>query len=228
MIWDWDLVPFQVLDCPLNMAGHEAEKVDPKFSNAPTNRNYWHFWKLAFARYDGNSFPLTNNRQVFCKQRYIPGNVSQLRSTLVEQDIDIAWSSTASKRWKHVLGSCKITSRLLPSWQVNCCSQSNRVLLYHTQIHVSLAFDRASMRMTTWPRARQKWKKRISLFHFCLALGRKGKSKSKGLACLVPDVTSFLGGVKLLQCLVRDLSVPRRNKDIPDTWKMMLPQKVVS
>ena len=143
------------------MEGHEAEKVDPKFrTHLPTRRHFLHLWKLDFAMYDlGGSFPLTNNRQVFYMQRYIPGNVSQLRSTLVEQDISVAWSSTASKRRKHVLGSCKIPLRLLPSWQVNCCSQSNRVLLYHTQIHVSLAFDRASMRMTTLPRARAKMEK---------------------------------------------------------------------
>ena len=99
---------------PLNMEGHEAEKVDPKFrTHLPTRRHFLHLWKLDFAMYDlGGSFPLTNNRQVFYMQRYIPGNVSQLRSTLVEQDISVAWSSTASKRRKHVLGSCKIPLRL--------------------------------------------------------------------------------------------------------------------
>ena len=37
----------------------------------------------------GGSFPLTNNRQVFYMQLYIPGNVSQLRSTLVEEEINL-------------------------------------------------------------------------------------------------------------------------------------------
>ena len=71
------------------MDGHEAEKVDLKFSNASTNpsRHYLRFWKLDFTMYDlGGSFPLTNNRQAFYMQPYIPGNAPQLQSTLVEQD----------------------------------------------------------------------------------------------------------------------------------------------
>lgn len=101
-----------------------------------------------------SSSPLTNNREAFYMQSCIPGNVPQLQSTLVEQDS--AWCSTASR---HVLDSCKITLRLSPSWQVSCCSQSKRVLLHHTQIHVSFAFDRASMTTATLPRAREKMEK---------------------------------------------------------------------